>query len=155
MMAGRKIRVFGVPQTPGSRFLERVFISTDMNNLTEQEKASRDFAIEAAELAANTRCQDVLLLDMRGYSPIADYFVIATGTSPRQMRSVCDEIAELGEKRNQRAQWVSGYNSETWILADFVNVIVHFFSVEARKYYDLENLWGDAPRIEWKKEGKR
>ena len=84
--------------------------------------------MEAAELAANTRCEDVLLLDTRGYSPIADYFVIATGSSPRQMRSVCDEIAELGEKRDQKALWVSGYDSETWILADFVNVIVHVFS---------------------------
>jgi ribosome-associated protein len=123
--------------------------------LSEQEQATRTFAMEAAELAANTRCEDVLLLDTRGYSPIADYFVIATGSSPRQMRSVCDEISELGEKRDQKALWVSGYDSETWMLADFVNVIVHVFSSDARKYYDLENLWGDAPRIEWKREGKK
>lgn len=122
------------------------------NSLNQQEQASRDFAIEAARLAANTRCQDVLVLDTRGYSPIADFFVIATGTSPRQMRSVCDEIAELGEQKNQRALSISGYEAETWILADFVTVIVHLFSAEARLHYDLENLWGDAPRLEWKKD---
>lgn len=120
------------------------------DRLTEQEQASRAFAIEAARLAANTRCQEVLLLDMRGFSPIADYFVIATGTSPRQMRSVCDEIAELGGTRGQQALSISGYESETWILADFITVIVHLFSADARRYYDLENLWGDAPRMEWK-----
>jgi ribosome-associated protein len=129
---------------------QEVFIPKVANNLTEQEKATQAFAVEAAQLAANTRCQDVMLLDMRGYSPIADYFIIATGTSPRQMRSVCDEIAELGDTRNQKAFFVSGYDSETWILADFVNVIVHLFSTDARKYYDLENLWGDAPHMDWK-----
>jgi ribosome-associated protein len=126
-----------------------------VNNLSEQELVARTFAIEAAQLAANTRCQDVLLLDMRGYSPISDYFIIATGSSPRQMRSVCDEIAELGETRDFKVLAISGYDSETWILADFVNVIVHVFSSDARKYYDLENLWGDAPQIDWKKEGKQ
>jgi ribosome-associated protein len=123
--------------------------------VSEQDQIARSFAIEAAQLAANTRCQDVLLLDMRGFSPISDYFIIATGTSPRQMRSVCDDIAELGDTRNFKALAISGYDSETWVLADFVNVIAHFFSADARKYYDLENLWGDAPRIDWKKEEKR
>jgi ribosome-associated protein len=133
-----------------SIFQMEKFIPTPSDKLQDQEKASREFAIAVAELAANTRCQDVLVLDMRGYSPIADYFVIATGTSPRQMRTVCDEAAELGGLRGQRALSISGYESETWILADFVTVIVHLFSTQARGYYDLENLWGDAPRIDWK-----
>jgi ribosome-associated protein len=65
------------------------------------------------------------------------------------MRSVCDEIAELGGQKDFRPLAISGYEAETWTLADFVTVIVHLFSAEARPYYDLENLWGDAPRLKW------
>ncbi|HWB53078.1 MAG TPA: ribosome silencing factor [Tepidisphaeraceae bacterium] len=128
---------------------KKAHIPVEAESLTGQEQAARAFALEAARLAANTRCQDVLVLDVRGLSPIADYFVIATGTSPRQMRSVCDEIAEQGEQKGFRPLSVCGYEAESWMLADFVTVIVHLFSAEARPYYDLENLWGDAPRIKW------
>lgn len=118
----------------------------------EQEKAvadpARDFALKAARLAADTKCRDVLLLDVRSISPVTDYFLIATGSSPRQMRTVCDELAELGQQQDMRALSISGYESETWILADFVNVIVHLFNQESRGYYDLDNLWGDAPRVQ-------
>jgi ribosome-associated protein len=126
------------------------------STITEKEKSSpqdtdgaKQFAIEAARLAANTRCNNVVVLDVRGISPITDYFVIATGTSPRQMRSVADEIAEFGEKKDFAALSQSGYDGESWILSDFVDVVLHLFSPDARQYYDLEGLWGDAKRVEW------
>jgi ribosome-associated protein len=107
------------------------------------EKA-RAFAIEAAQLAANTRCHNVVVLDVQGISPVCDFFILASGTSPRQMRSVADEIAELGEKRDFASLSRSGYEGESWILVDFVDVVLHLFSDEARAFYDLDNLWGDA-----------
>ncbi len=75
--------------------------------------------------------------------------MIATGTSARQMRSVADEIAELGETRNFAALTISGQEGESWILLDCIDVVVHIFSSDARQYYDLDGLWGDAKRVEW------
>ena len=110
---------------------------------------ARQFAIDAARLAANTRCHDVVLLDVRGLSPVTDYMIIATGTSPRQMRSVCDEIAEMGEKFRYTPLASNGMEGETWMLIDFVDVVVHIFSRDAREFYDLDSLWGDAAKVEW------
>src|SRR5437868_15044276 len=97
---------------------------------------ARDFAIDAARLLGSTRCHDVNVLDVRGLSPVTDYLVIATGTSARQMRTVCDEVIELGEPRNFRPFTQSGCEGETWMLTDFVDVVIHVFSNEARVYYD-------------------
>lgn len=115
-------------------------------------QAARQFAVEAARLAANTRCQNVLVLEMVGVSPVTDFFVIATGTSARQMRTVCDDVDELAEKLGFGSFHRSGYEGQTWIAVDFVDVVVHVFSHEARLYYDLENLWGDAKRIDWREQ---
>lgn len=112
-------------------------------------EAAKAFAIEAGRLAANTRCHDVVVLDVRNLSPVTDFFVIATGTSARQMRSVVDDIAELADPMGFTAISRAGDKSDRWILADFVDVIVHIFSDEARHYYDLDNLWGDARKVEW------
>jgi ribosome-associated protein len=116
---------------------------------SKQAKTARQFAIDAARMAANTRCHTVTLLDVKGLSPVTDYFVIATGTSPRQMRSVCEDIEEMGEPRGFKSLTRSGYEGENWILVDFVDVVVHVFNQDARQYYDLDGLWGDAKRIEW------
>jgi len=109
----------------------------------------RKFAIEIARLAANTRCSNVVVLDVRGVSPVTDFFVLATGTSPRQMRSVTDEAGEYGEEHNFKPIAQSGMEGETWMLIDFVDVVMHIFNAEARAFYDLDSLWGDAPRVEW------
>jgi ribosome-associated protein len=116
----------------------------------ERIEAARAFAVEAARLAANTRCHDVIVLDMRQISPVTDYFVIASGTSPRQMRTVCDQIEELAAPKGFTPLARSGYEGEQWMLYDFVDVIVHVFNDESRRYYDLENLWGDAKRLDWR-----
>ena len=110
---------------------------------------SKSFAIEAARLAHNTRCHNILILDLAGVSPITDFYVIATGTSARQMRSVCDDIDELARKMGFPSFHRSGYEGESWIAVDYVDVVVHVFSHDARMYYDLENLWGDAKRVVW------
>jgi ribosome-associated protein len=114
--------------------------------------AARQFAIEAARHFANTRCHNVAVLDMQGLSPITDFMVIGTGTSPRQMRTVMDQLEEFAEPRGHRRISRSGDDSGQWIVADFVDVVCHVFSQEGRMYYDLDNLWGDAKRIEWENE---
>ena len=121
----------------------------------EQQRAdsARRFAVQAARLAANTNCQNVVVLDVSGVSPVTDFMVIATGTSPRQMRTVCDEVEEAGEGQDFRPFSRVGDDSSSWTCIDFVHVVVHVFSQDARSYYDLDGLWGDAKPVEWRDEG--
>ena len=115
--------------------------------------SARQFATEAARLAANTRCHNVVVLDVRGLSPVTDYMVLATGTSPRQMKTVTDDLEELGEPMNYHRYSRADDAASNWTVIDFVDVVVHVFSQDARRYYDLDSLWGDAARVEWREEG--
>jgi ribosome-associated protein len=107
--------------------------------------------IALARLASETRCHDVVVLDVRGLSPVTDYFVIATGASPRQMGTVVRQAAELGKSIGFAPMGASGREGENWFLIDFVHVVLHVFSAEGRLFYDLESLWGDAPKVKWEK----
>ena len=91
------------------------------------------------------------VLDVRGISPVTDYLVLATGTSARQMRSVADEIEEMGGPRGFKPLSGKPSDDDAWILCDFVDVVVHVFSPSARSYYDLDGFWGDAPRVSWER----
>lgn len=110
---------------------------------------ARQFAIELARIAADLKSSDVLALDLRGISPVTDITVIATGTSDRQMRGVANALVDYGKKVGRRPIGFAGYESAAWIVVDFIDVVAHVFAKPYREYYDLELLWGDAPRIEW------
>jgi ribosome-associated protein len=110
---------------------------------------SKDFAIEAARIAANLHCTDIVILDLKGVSPATDYFVIATGTSDRQMRTVADDVTEAGHKIGYNRFGRAGYEQGKWILVDFVDVVVHVFDKEYREFYALELLWGDAKQVKF------
>jgi ribosome-associated protein len=112
-------------------------------------KAARKLAVEAARLARDRNCEEILVLDLREISPVTDYFVIATGTSGRQLASVAEELADHGKKIGQKVWHVAGREAADWIVLDFVDVVVHLFNEQLRHYYDLELLWGEAPRLEW------
>ena len=120
-----------------------------------QMEAARRFAIQSARLAVNTRCNNVVVLDVSGISPVTDFLVLATGTSPRQMKAVCDDLEEMAEGQNEKPLSRVGDDSASWTCIDFVDVVVHVFSQDARGYYDLDGLWGDAARVEWREEGEQ
>lgn len=88
-------------------------------------------------------------MEMAGLSPVTDYMVVGTGTSPRQMRTVCDQLEEIAEPKGHTKLSRSGDESGQWIVIDFVDVVCHVFSQEGRLFYDLDNLWGDATRLGW------
>jgi ribosome-associated protein len=113
----------------------------------KQNTKAKNFAVAAAKLAAERNCKDIVVLDLRGKSPATDYFVIATGTSDRQMRTVCDEITKAGKELDFRPFGRAGYEYGRWILLDFVDVVVHLFDSRHRDYYALELLWGDAKKL--------
>lgn len=91
----------------------------------------------------------MLALDLRGISPVTDITVIATGTSARQMRGLANAVLDYGKKVGRRPMGFAGYDSAAWIVIDFIDVVIHIFAKPYRDYYDLELLWGDAPKIEW------
>ena len=108
---------------------------------------AKAFALAAAKAAAERHCSDIVVLDLSGKSPATDYFVIATGTSNRQMRTVADEICQAARELSFKRFGRAGYEQARWILLDFVDVVIHIFDDEYRNYYDLELLWGDAERL--------
>ena len=116
---------------------------------TRSNDAARRFATECARLMQDDHCEDIVILDLSGISPICDFFVIGTGTSDRQIRAVADHIEEMGRKQGERPYGVSGHDEGAWVVVDYVDVVIHLFDAERRLFYDLESLWGDSPRVEW------
>jgi ribosome-associated protein len=112
-----------------------------------QNVKAKEFALAAAKVAAERHCSDIVVLDLRDMSPATDYFVIATGTSDRQMRTVADEICDVAKEQGRQRFGRAGYEQARWVLLDFVDVVIHIFDSEYRTYYDLELLWGDAKRL--------
>ena len=113
----------------------------------EKRRAAEKFALAAAKVATERHCSEIAVLDLRDMSPATDYFVIATGTSDRQMRTVADEISDVAKEHGMQRFGRAGYEQARWILLDYVDVVIHIFDSEYRNYYDLELLWGDAERL--------
>jgi len=120
-----------------------------MAGRAKRAEPGRDLAVAAARIARDDNAEDITILDLRDISPVTDYFVICTGTSNRQLRTVADDIAKYGKEIGQKVWHVAGTESATWIVLDFVDVVVHLFDPEHREYYDLELIWGESPRVEW------
>ena len=109
---------------------------------------ARDLALAAARVAEETRGTDVRVLDLREITPVFDYFVIATGSSRRQMHAMADEIeAVLKKEHKDRKRGAEGYEEGRWIVLDYGDVMVHLFDAEARDYWDIEHLWSDAKPV--------
>ncbi len=109
----------------------------------------KHFAMEAARILSDDKCEDVIILDLRGKSSVTDYFVIATGTSDRQMSATADHIDEYAHKIGLRLFKNKRLDSAIWVLMDYIDVVIHVFDGEHREYYDLELMWGDAPKVDW------
>lgn len=114
-------------------------------------KATRAFAIDVARMLADDRCEDVQVLDVTGISQVSDFIIIASGTSDRQMRSAGDDAEKVGQQHGWKSFRRHDDERTTWIVVDFVDVVVHVFEPNTRAHYDLEMLWADAPRIEWER----
>ena len=109
---------------------------------------ARALALAAARVAEETRGTDVRVLDLRGLTEVFDYFVVATGSSRRQMHAMADEIEKaVKADLHDRKRGGEGYEEGRWIVLDYGDVMVHLFDAEARGYWDLEGLWSDAKRV--------
>lgn len=118
----------------------------------EQEREQlRAFAIEAARLMRDRHCEDVTLVDVSHVSQVCQYVLIGSGTSDRQMKSVADELEDLGDEHENKCFRSSKDTGLTWIVVDFIDVVAHLFEPGLRRYYDLEELWSDGERVEWRR----
>jgi ribosome-associated protein len=110
---------------------------------------SKEVAVAAARAAAAKQGADISILDVHGLIVITDYFVIASGSSDRQVKTIVEEVEKDLRQRGVRPVRREGETENRWVLLDYVDVVVHVFAEEEREYYDLERLWGDAPRLRW------
>ena len=123
--------------------------SNDPSKDDQQAPTSLKLALAAAQTAAENRGQDIVVLDMREETAIFDYFVIATGTSRRQIHAMSEEIDhkledDLGDKR----MGIEGYRESRWIVLDYATVVVHLFDEETRDFYRLDELWAAAKKVD-------
>jgi ribosome-associated protein len=118
-----------------------------------QAEESHEAALAAARSASAKQAESVVILDVHGLLVITDFFVIASGETERQVKTIVEEIEkalrDLGRKPVRR----EGETEGRWVLLDYVDVVVHVFAEEEREYYDLERLWRDAPRVDWSENG--
>ena len=111
--------------------------------------AAEDVARAAAQAAFDKKAEDVIAIDLTEFSDVCDYFVIATGANARQVDTIVDEVEEkVAAAYGEHPFSIEGRDQRTWILMDYGSVVVHVFTPEARDYYRLERLWGDAPVLD-------
>lgn len=109
---------------------------------------SKKLALLCREFADNKKAEDLVVLDVRKLSSVTDFFVIVSGTSEPHLRAILDEITDrLREEHDERPRAVDGTARGAWVVLDFFDVIVHIMRADVRERYDLEGLWGDAPRV--------
>ena len=113
---------------------------------------SRKLALLCRQLADNKKAEDIVILDVRELSSVTDYFVIASGTSEPHLRAIVDEVIDkLREKHHLRPKAIDGALRIAWVVLDYFDVIIHVMRQDVRERYDLEALWGDAPRLRQRK----
>ena len=106
---------------------------------------SKNLASKLAQLALTKKAEDIKILDLRKLTGITDFFVICTGGSDTQVKAIADAVIDGSKELGERPWHKEGFGSKSWVLLDYINVVVHVFLNETRKFYGLEKLWGDAP----------
>lgn len=106
----------------------------------------------AARIAADNKGRDILVLDLRPCTPLFDYFVIATGTSRRQIHTLAEEIDAGLHAEGDERMGIEGYEASKWVVQDSGDIVMHVFDPDTRDYYKLEELWADAVKVDWEQE---
>ena len=103
----------------------------------------------AAKTAADNKGAEILVLDLRGLTPMFDFFVLATGNSRRQVHTIVEEIDAAMRSVGDERMAVEGYDSSKWVVQDYGDVVAHVFDADTRDYYKLDELWADAKTVAW------
>jgi ribosome-associated protein len=124
--------------------------ATVRSELTPRAEVAERAAL-CARVAADNKGRDIVVLDMRGITPLYDFFVLVSGTSRRQIHTLAEEIDAAMRAEGDTRLGIEGYEASRWVVQDYGDVVVHVFDPEARLYYALEELWADAPRLDWER----
>jgi len=127
-------------------------IATLKSEPTPRTGKGLEHAIECARVALDNKAQNILLLDLRAITPLYDFLVLATGGSRRQIHNLAEEIDASMRERGQKRLSIEGYQSARWVVQDYGDIVVHIFDADTRAYYGLEDLWADAPRLDWQRD---
>jgi ribosome-associated protein len=119
---------------------------------SRQILSSLERACICARTAADNKARDIVVLDMRGITPLFDFFVLANGVSRRQIHTICEEIDAAMHREGDKRHAIEGYEASKWVVQDYGDVVVHVFDPNTRQYYGLEDLWADAGKIDWQRE---
>ena len=111
--------------------------------------SSREKAVFCAREASRFKALDLVLLDVSGFSSFADFFIICTGKSSRQVQGIADNLEDSLRTGGLRPIGTEGKGEGHWVLMDYGDVIIHIFYEPVRYFYDLESLWSEASRVEW------
>ena len=93
--------------------------------------------------------REIMGLDLRGKSPVTDYFLLCSGSNKPQIKAICDNIDDKMAELGLNPLRIEGYQEAQWILMDYGDLVVHIFDDDSREYYNLERLWGDAPAVRY------
>ncbi len=110
--------------------------------------SAKEAAVIAVKALDSKKAMNLVMLEVRAVTTLTEYMIIATGTSDPHLRALCDEVEKKMEEAGERVWHREGQRGDTWIVMDFCGVMVHVFTQEQRKFYDLERLWGDAPAVD-------
>lgn len=106
---------------------------------------TKDFVYKIVGLIQNKRGHQIRVFDLQKLTPLADYFVICSGDSGTHVKAIADEVDKKLADEGIKCYYKEGYNTLSWVLLDYFDVVVHIFKNETRQFYNLEKLWGDAP----------
>ena len=124
---------------------------TSVRPTSTAQAAALEQAVQCAQIADQHKARDILVLDMRGLTSLYDYFVIATTVGRRQMHALADEMDDVLRATGEERLGIEGYEACRWLVQDYGAVVVHLFDAVSRSFYSLEDLWADAPRLDWQR----
>ena len=126
-------------------------IATVRSESISRASIAAEYACLCARVALDNKARDIQVLDMRAITPLYDYFVLATGTSRRQLHTLAEEIDAALRAEGEERLGIEGYEASKWVVQDYGDIVVHLFDADTRAYYGLEDLWADAPRLDWER----
>ena len=137
------------PARPSHLVQDEVPFNAVARSRPDRVEKALEHARICARIADDNRAKDIHVLDLRQATPLVDFFVIATAASRRQSHAIASEIDQEMKKIQEHKLGMEGSEEGRWVLIDYGDFVVHIFSGEARTYYSLEEIWGDAPRLDW------
>ncbi len=119
--------------------------------ISRRERVIRDKIKKILKVIISKKAKDPIVLDIRNISNLCDYFIVCSGTSGRQLRTIFEEVIKKSKEENIEIHHIEDDDSEQWFLIDFFDFVLHIFSEEARQYYEIERLWKEGKKIRFRK----